>query len=228
MIAYFHCNKPKNLSSVFHDYSCIAEGLQSLGATCYGNMDMCQKDVQGNFLIKREEHFDRKDADWIFFHQVIYRNGVSKADETIRTITDVSNRKYKTFFIDSADGLRTPGFSKGARSCDVVLKSHYNRKYKYPSNFTPWQFGLSNRIINAVRPKLFYERDNSILVNFRAKHQLRDYVNTLIRPVIEKHYRWDDQTDSFTSDELEGNDLLYWQQTGARHYPQYYNKLSNT
>ena len=228
MTAYFHLDRPDNMIGVYHDYSCIAEGLLSLGIVCFGNIDMCQTEAQGDFLIKHDKHFDMKDADFVFFHYVMYRDNYSKANETIQTITGIPNRRFRVFFIDSSDGVRTPGFSKGGHSCDVVLKSHYNRKYNYPPNFTPWQFGLTKRIINAIHPAPFHERDNSILVNFRVKHQLRDYVSTLIRPIVENCFLWDNQTNGFTSAGLEGNDFHYWHKTGGRHFPQYYNKLSCT
>jgi len=229
MTAYFYFGGTENNSSYYHDYSCIAEGLKELGVECYGNMNMCQIDLDGHYLINYDKQFDEKDADMVFFHNKQYQNGVSMTNELISSITSVPNRKYKVFFIDSADGLITPGFYKVARKCDVVLKCHYNRKYAYPSNFMPWQFGLSNRIINAVHPVDFEKRRNQIIVNFRAKHQLRDYVNSLLKPVIEPYYEWNDESDDFSTKEgMSDLDKLYWKQSGARHYPQYYDKLSNT
>jgi hypothetical protein len=53
-------------------------------------------------------------------------------------------------------------------------------------------------------------------------------VNRLIKPICSKHFIWDDACESFTADGLSGMDLLYWEQTGARHYPSYYRKLSES
>jgi hypothetical protein len=57
---------------------------------------------------------------------------------------------------------------------------------------------------------------------------LRDYVIQLLRPIVEKYFDWDSKTDDFTHNGLTGMDLLFWQLTGARHYPKYYDKLSMT
>jgi hypothetical protein len=206
-----------------HSYACIAEGLGKYNVKLYADYDFMSGD---KCLIKHDDNYKIEDADIVFIHSSLYYKNL----QANRIVTNINRqkRKYITVFIDDSDGVRTPGFSKGAQSCNWVLKSHYNRKYKYPSNFIPWQFGLSERIINAVNPLPFNERNNNILVNFRVKHQLRDCVNHLIRPIVEKIFEWDNKTDDFTSEGLDGNDLLFWKQTGARHYPAYYSKLSKS
>lgn len=226
--AYFYCDTFYNPDLAYHDFISIAEGLTELGISCYGDRNMYMPGVGQDYLIKYDTHFCLEDADIVFFHFLMYHAGEKRADNLIRNIVSIPGHRFITVFIDAADGLITPGFKKGAQACDVVLKSHFNKKYKYPANFYPWQFGLTNRILNAVNPVPFDKRKNSFLMNFRQKHQLRDYVNGLIHPIVEKYMLWDNEIDNFVSDGLDGNDLLFWKQTGARHYPSYYNKLSIT
>lgn len=228
MTAFFYCDVPYYPDLAYHDYISLAEGLTALGIRCYGDRDMYQPGIGQPFLIKHDEKFRPDDADIVFFHFLIYRAGEYRANQLIRKITHSRNRQFITVFIDADDGLITPGYKKGAQSCDIVLKSHYNHKYKYPSNFYPWQFGLTHRILNAVNPVSFDKKINSFLVNFRQRHQLRDYINNQIRPIVEKYMHWDNTIDNFTNEELNEEEILLWKQTGGRHYPNYYNKLSTS
>lgn len=65
-------------------------------------------------------------------------------------------------------------------------------------------------------------------MNFRAKHWLRDYVSRLIEPIFSNYIFWNTEYDMFSSEKLEGDNLLFWKQAGARHYPEYYHKLSSS
>ncbi|WP_075559860.1 glycosyltransferase [Parabacteroides timonensis] len=223
MNVFFYFGNPLKGEQTFYPFICLAEGFEELGVCCYADFDNCLKGVSLDYLIKHSNSFKMQEADIIFVHNEFYKN--PNADNILLNLNK-SPRNFITVFIDESDGVRTPGFNKGARSCDYVLKCHYNEKYNYPINFYPWQFGLCNRVLNAVSPLIYSERENQILVNFRAKHQLRDYVNDLIQPIFSKYMYWNTDYDAFSSKDLGGDDLLFWKQTGARHYPQYYKKLS--
>lgn len=226
MNVYFYFGKAPTNNQTFHSCVCLAEGFMYLGIKSFGDFSHAQVGVGKDFLIKSNSQFGLEDSDIVFIHYSIY-DRMDDAD-TILLSLNSKTRRYISIFIDDRDGVRTPGFRKGANSCDYVLKSHFNRLYNYPANFCPWQFGLSNRILNAVFPVLYKERIPQILVNFRAKHQLRDCVNEFIKPLFSKYFLWNTECDDFCSDNLEGDDLLFWQQTGARHYPEYYKKLSSS
>lgn len=225
MGVYFYFGRPLNGEQTYYPFVCLAEGFEELGIPCYADFNNCLKGIDKDYLIKYDKNFEIQDADIIFVHNEFYEN---KNADNILVDLNKSPKHFITVFIDESDGVRTPGFNKGARSCDYVLKCHYNAKYNYPINFYPWQFGLCNRVLNAVSPQAHYKRKNQILVNFRAKHQLRDYVNELIQPIISRYMYWNTDFDVFSKDDLNGNDLLYWKQTGAKHYPQYYKKLSTS
>jgi dTDP-4-amino-4,6-dideoxygalactose transaminase len=80
MTAYFYFGGTENNSSYYHDYSCIAEGLKELGVECYGNMNMCQIDLDGHYLINYDKQFDEKDADidkilnWFCWSKIVLRH----------------------------------------------------------------------------------------------------------------------------------------------------------
>lgn len=226
MIIFFYFGKALLDDQTFHPCVCLAEGFMSLGIKSYADFPHAKRGIDKDFLIKNDPQVGIKDADVVFIHYSIY-DRLDNADAILLSLNSV-NRKYISVFIDDRDGVRTPGFRKGARSCDYVLKSHYNKLYQYPENFRPWQFGVSNRILNAVSPLPYPKRISQILVNFRAKHQLRDYLGDLLQPIFSKYMDWNTECDTFTSDSLEGDDLLFWKQTGARHYPDYYKKLSSS
>ena len=229
MEAYFYCHSHPNPSFVYHDYICLAEGLRALGIQCYGDRSLYKSGEKNKFLIQYKKGYRWYNATLIFFHSNLYKLiEKKKADDIIMKITRQPRNESKIIFIDASDGVRTPGFEKGAQSCDVVLKSHYNRKYKYPKNFIPWQFGLSNRMIEAVHPLPFKQREQAFLVNFRVKHQLRDYLNNRIRAIVEKSLIWDNSISDPDKEKLTGKDLLLWKHTRGRHYPSYYDKLSKT
>jgi hypothetical protein len=217
------------IEHAIHSYVCLAEGFAEMGIKSYSNYDHCKLNVEGNYLIKYDEKHPMENADIVFIHNSLYSSSLStQTGDEILTAINRRPRKYITVFIDDHDGLRTPGFRKSVRLCDMVLKSHYNLKYTYPENFRPWQFGLCNRMINAVSPVPYQNRMPQIVVNFRVKHQLRDYVNRLIKPIIQKYFIWNDECEAFTSEGLSDVDSLYWKQTGSRHYPAYYEKLSKS
>lgn len=222
MKIYFYCGAHADAIKAYHDIICLAEGFEEIGVDCFGDREYYSGNKR---LIRYDENVRIQDVQVVIFHYSLYY-GEPNADRQILKITSVPNRSYQCVFIDAMDGVRTPGFKRGAQSCDVVLKCHFNNKYRYPENFVPWQFGLSNRILNAVHPKPFEERNNSFLVNFRVKHQLRDYVNDKIRPIVEKYLTWDNTMEYNNKGGMEEMDLLYWKQTGGRHFPSYYNRLS--
>lgn len=223
MEVFFYFGKELCNEQTYYPFVCLAEGFKELGIPSYSDINNCLQGLDEDYLIKYDENHPMSEANIVFIHNALYE--LDNADEILDKINS-RNRKYVTIFIDESDGVKTPGFRKGARSCDFILKCHFNRKYEYPDNFYPWQFGLCNRILKSVSPESYNKRQLEVLVNFRAKHQLRDYLNNLLKPIFSKYFIWNTCSNNFNADNLQGNDLLYWKQTGAKHYPDYYKKLS--
>lgn len=231
---YFFCHPhaPADKSGYEHGIVAIAEGLIQNGIEIYGNLDYWETEPGSKeFLIKHYPYINYEDCDVIVFSSEIYNHNRLDLlpDDLFK-----NNRGYKLIFIDSSDfitsseGPITPGFNKEIRNVDFVLKSHYCKKYKYPSNFIPWQFGLTNRIISSVKPMPFMDRNDEVLVNFRCKHQLRDLAEKKIMNTIYSKLAKNSQIDSF--DEHDFNKLAqhYWTLTGRRHYSNYYKRLGSS
>jgi hypothetical protein len=226
MNVFFYFGKSSIGNRAYHSSVCLADGFAELGINCYSDYDNYQQGIGKEFLIKKDLNHPMSEADIVIIHYSIYQREPD-ADKLLIKLNQ-KPRKYVTVFLDDFDGVRTPGFRKGAQTCDCVLKCHYNKKYNYPKNFHPWQFGISNRIINAISPLAYEERTAQIVVNFRAKHQLRDYVNSLIKPIITKELEWNTEKENFSAETLPEEELFFYEQTGGRHSSNYYKRLSNS
>ena len=138
-----------------------------------------------------------------------------------------SKRKYQTVYIDSSDGWRTPAFHEYTHGIDLVLKCHFNSRFKYGSNVRPWAFGLTDRIQEALQSPLPWSaRRKAVLYNFRCSHPVRAIANKRFLP----HLAPSLETDGTTDNETPKNryDSFMWDQTGGRHHPLYYARLKKT
>ncbi len=207
-------------ANIPHGYAVLAEGLNSLGHTCLGNTNKMKPSIDSDYIIHASG--STKDADVILIDSTFCL--FTDLGDTIGKLSK-ENASTPIVMIDESDGLRTPGFGKKARECALVLKTHYNRKMKYPGNFVPWQFGIANRMIDAIKPLPLTDRQSAISVNFRAKHQLRDHMNKLVLPIVEKHLKLDTRTDENKPDNFSPNDRFLFYQANGRHNPFYYQRL---
>lgn len=207
----------------------LAEGLKELGVTLHCNVDLWQQSIdENNFLIKKtNDPKAYKECDIVLFTSSFF---LYQRLDLLPTDLFNKKRKYKLVFLDNADGLITPGFDKNIyENVDIILKSHYNKRYSYPENFRPWQFGFTKRILETVQPLPYGQREKEILINFRLTHKLRDMAKTEILPMTFNKFSPNYTEDSF--EDVENNsalEQLYWRQTGRRHYPAYYKRLSQS
>lgn len=205
-----------------HTLVSLAEGLVELGIDFESNINFWKQSLKPNdFLFQSKGRFSWEESDLVLFNSDYLNFGQSLPKSLFQY-----NRQYRVVLIDDSDGLITPGFFPELRDVDYVLKTHFNRKYTYPSNFYPWQFGLSNRIISYTN-KSYNEtlREDSLLVNFRVGHSVRSSALEKFIPIISDILHIDDFTNHFDKPSLCDLDELYWNQTGRRHYPDYYKKL---
>ncbi len=158
------------------------------------------------------------DSEWLFHNSTLPKEVLGK------------KKPYQRVFIDLSDGVIGKGFNRSLRDFDVVLKTHFNDKVVgYPSNMLPWTYGITNRIIQALQHrKPWRERKKTLVTNFRIMHQSRVIAQNEIYPLLEKKYKIDTLQDPFTVPTTAEYDKLMWHQTGRRHYPEYYKKISNS
>jgi hypothetical protein len=225
MKVYFICypHGPAEKSGYQHQLVAIAEGLKEQGIEPLGNVNYWLQTPGSNDWLIREYHPQSLDE----FDAVVFESAIVhyKSEHLLPSNLYSATRKFKTVMIDSEDGFVTPSYEARFREIDFVFKSHYCNKFTYPENFLPWQFGLTNRIIQYVRPLPFAERKNAILSNFRVRHHLRDMVEDISERYFYPFYPKNGETDTFDEASMTQEDLLFWERTGRRHNPAYYNRL---
>jgi hypothetical protein len=223
--AYFYLI-PEGVSrdAYAHNALSIAEGLKELGWKIYANLNYWKPTEVSDFLFHYDSLVRPSDCrvifltyDWMHFINVIPYE-LKENNDSVRV------------YLEDAGWLDTPGLSPEFKYFDFVLKSHFNWRCNYPSNYRPWAFGLTNRILRETRESMpFSDRRNSMLVNFGAthtsRHQLREAFEREVYPKLGKNIVLDRATNSRSQPPLEEYHRWMWQQTAWRHYPDYYAKL---
>jgi hypothetical protein len=222
---FFYCcpsgapNSPKTVYQ--HPLVCLAEGLQSLGVPFYSNRDFWQiLPDREEYLFKHDPKIAPDDCSIVILHTAWFTAGHPMPEGLFH-----SKRKYLTVYIESeADAKHAwqPEF----RQFDFIFRAHYNRKFRYPKNFHPWAFGLSNRMLHELKvlPN-FAERKPCLLVNFRLGHPLRNHIRKNFFPLLQQVLSIDDSVESTDAPPAEPYAHLHWVQTDRRHYPSYYKRL---
>ncbi len=222
---YFYCypHGPAEKAGYEHQLVALAEGFEAMGVPPLGNVNYWLKQADSmDFLIKEHTPDDLNSFDLVIFSSTIYNY---KRTDLLPSNLFATDRSYKLIFVDSSDGLMTPGFDQQFRAVDYVLKTHYCNFYDHPSNFVPWQFGITNRFIEYTSPSPYAERVPQLISIFRVDHQLRGMVEQLANQHFYQLYPQNSDRDSFDDMPYTATDKLYWEQTGRRHYPSYYKRL---
>jgi hypothetical protein len=221
---FFYCSPagPPEKSAYQHELVCLAEGLNSLGVEFYSNINYWRTSPeQETYLFRYSPEIQPDDCSIVVLHGTWFGEGNSFPENLFNP-----QRKYKTVYIDSEDGTRTRSWDAGFRKFDFIFRTHYNIKWRYPSNIHPWVFGLSNRVLRETEHfNSFQERKKRLLVNFRVYHSLRETVRKKVFPYLQEVLPLDEAGESFNNPPSEGYHYLQWVQTGRRHYPTYYTRL---
>lgn len=208
-----------------HNSLVLAEGLRELGWDIYANIDYWREYPDSeSYLFRHDPSVHPSDCainvltyDWMHYINVV-------------PYEIVENSKSIRVYLEDAGWLRTPGLDDRFRIFDLVLKSHFNARTTYPSNYRPWAFGISARILRETDNAPPYEkRRRALLVNFGAthnyQHELRNTFERRVYPKLGCQLAIDRATNSRA--ELPGNPShrFMWEQTAGRHYPDYYERL---
>ena len=206
---------PPESSAYQHCAVAIAEGLRSLGLTCFSNLDYWR--VRDDWLFRHDPAVQARDCP-----VVIWGDGYPydpKAEG------DLLDGRRTTVYVDSSDGWRTQAEQPRYRRFDVVLRTHCNAHYRYPANVHPWAFGLTERIIAACEKlTAAMAREPRALFNFRVGHPVRRVAEERVAPLLSKRFAIDRSLDDAPGPNG-GPDRLYWEATGRRHYPGFYDRL---
>ncbi|MCX6715592.1 MAG: glycosyltransferase family 1 protein [Candidatus Taylorbacteria bacterium] len=221
---FFFCQRQgtPECAAFQHSIIVIAEGLRKLGISYYSDKNYWRLSPDAlDCLFTHDADVTADDCDVVVVNAdwMHYQNALPK---------DLfhENRKYVTVYIDDDDGLYTHSMAPLFRNFDVILRTHYDRKHIYPKNMLPWQFGFSERVVGALGEYVEYnDRPGGALCNFRMQHSVREYVNKFFLPRFEQLFPVDFQKDGQPDLATDQYSKMLWEQTGKRHYPNYFKKL---
>jgi hypothetical protein len=228
---FFYCYPsmgPPEKEPYQHLLVCLGEGLRQLGIEFYSNINYWQESTEKEQYLFRHNPRVTPDDCSIVILQHIWFSHVRFFPENLFH----PNRKYVTVYLDSQERNKAYSFNSEFRQFDFIFRTHYNSKFKYPSNFHPWFFGLSNRILQELEglPN-FQDKKRHLKINFRptkAGHSVRNIICKEFVPRIQNILPIDDSIDSLNSPPLDAYHYLQWVQTGRRHYPSYYKRLKES
>jgi hypothetical protein len=225
---FFYCSRPGSPNTpqtVYqHPLVCLAEGLHALEIPFYANQKFWRVDPHTDeFLFQYDSNIRPDDCTIVVLHTAWFTAGNPMPENLFHP-----QRKYTTVYIESEADARH-AWKPEFRQFDFVLRAHYNRRFHYPSNFHPWAFGLSNRMLRELEtlPE-FTARNPRILVNFRLGHPIRKRIQDHFLPLLQTTLPADTSTDSTKHPPTDAYAYLQWVQTDRRHYPAYYKRLRET
>jgi hypothetical protein len=219
---FFYCCPPCPPEQAYqHSLVSLAEGFKSLGIQFYSNINYWQiSPDKEEYLFCHDPEVTPDDCSI-----VIIENAWFLYDRPFPEKLFHPKRKYLTVYFEHATPAKY-AWEAEFRKFDFIFRAHYNSRRHYPSNFHPWAFGLSNRILSETQliPS-FQDKKRILLVNFRLSHPVRDIVQENFFPLIEDILTIDSSIDKFDDPPQSAYDYLQWFQTGQRHYPSYYKRL---
>jgi hypothetical protein len=212
----------------------LAEGLQQLGATILGNTRYWRRSTRpDDWLIESTARTPPADTDVV----VVTDTWIKAIDHTFRVFEQplpaglfAPGRRYRTVYLDLADGYDTAAWRPEFAAFDVILRAKFNRRCHHPANHRPWVLGLNSRILQATAPvRPWEERRSSVLINFGASHPYPHGARTLMTPLLiaAAGARWavDDRRDDLSVPPEDPEERLAWEQTQHRHRRTYYERL---
>jgi hypothetical protein len=224
---FFYCcplNADNFKQSIYqHSIVCLAEGLKALGVSFYADRNFWQLTAdKEEYLFNYDPDVTPDDCSIVVLNGAWFTEGYPLPDRLFHR-----QRKYTTVYFERGSDSRH-GWGDSFRSFDFIFRPHYNSRFKYPSNFHPWAFGLSNRILEQLETiPDFDERQRSLLVNFRIGHSVRKQVQEQFFPLIQEVLPIDNSVDCLDVPPQAADDYLQWYQTVGRHYPSYYQRLKD-
>lgn len=158
---FFYC-----LPSGYQPLSiCLAEGLKQLGIPFYSNVDFWKiSPEREDYLFRYHPNMTPDECTvvvvekgWVIQHHSLPENLFHPG------------RNYITVYLDDMDGPISPAWYPASRNFDFIFRTHLNSQAEYPTNFLPWVFGLSNRVLRETcNLPDFQQRNKYMLANFRV------------------------------------------------------------
>ena len=224
---YFYCfpeGVPER-AAYQHLIVCLGEGFKELGTDFYSNLNYWKNSLDENdYLFKHNPEITPDDCTIVIVNSTGLAYGESLPENLFKR-----DRKYITVYMDDSDGNVTHSWNPEFRQFDFIFKTHFNSKCKYPSNIYPWAFGISQRILRATIEQVIpQQRLKKVLVNFRCEHSVRKMAFDEFISSIQDILAIDNTIEKFESPPVDSYDYLEFCQTGRRHYPSYYKRLTES
>ncbi len=203
----------------------LATGFKQLGIEFHANYNYWQISPESDLtLLQHNPEITPQDCDIVVLERQYYEENGCLPPGLF-----ASGRQYKTVYLDCNDGIRTLSWLPEFKDFDFIFKTHYSSHTKYPDNFYPWAFGLSERVLKELENEVpWAEKQQSLLVNFRNQkfsHSLRGYIQKSYIPRIQEILPINTVSDNSADFPQDPYHYLRWSQTGRRHYPNYYRRL---
>lgn len=228
---YFYCDPKKEIpegKKLQHLLICLAEGFSELGIPFFSNVDYWQESPEKQEYLFRHNPEITPDDCSIVILQNNWFTDIHPLPENLFH----PNRKYVTVYLDSEDSDRTYAMRPEFRQFDFIFRNHFNRKLNYGSNFYPWPFGLTKRIVRELNEVPdFQERKRQLLINFRhwkGGHPVRNISCSQLMPRLEKILPINNHIDQPDDHPVDPYHHLHWVQMGGRHNPSYYKRLKDS
>jgi len=225
---YFYCVPTEGPGPVAYQHLvvCLAEGLRALGVSCYANVNYWPLDTsRTRFLLEHNPEVVPGDCDIVIISDDWFTWGGRPMPEGLFR----ADRRYVTVALDRQDGTRLITLQPEFRDFDLVLRTHYNESTRYPGNFRPWAYGLSERIIEATKDAWpTAERRNVLLANWRHSqnpHSVRLAVERTFLPRIASVLPVDSSHEALDEPPQSSYERVLWRETGRRHWHDYYRRL---
>ncbi len=224
MNAYFYCVPSDGHAEVPYQHLvvCLAEGLTALGVRCYANVDYWPLDpARTTYLLAHDPDVTARDCELVIVSDDWFVTGAAMP-------ATIANHPGCTIALDREDGSRLRSLDPAFRAFDYVLRTHYNRDTRYGSNFVPWAYGLSERML-AATANVAGPRRWELLANWRHTsnpHSLRLDVERRVLPKFAPLLPIDDAREPLDDPPSDPQSRLWWRETGRRHWPAYYERLA--
>jgi len=144
---YFYCAPYESPEKARYQHTALslAEGLRELGIASFASAPYWQEEpAEKRFTICHDALCNPADCDAVVFNNDWLESGHVIAEAKVR-------QSQPAVYLNAADGWRTRSADPTVRGCSLVLRSHYNTSYHYPTHVKPWAFGLTNRILEMTR-----------------------------------------------------------------------------
>ena len=214
----------------------LAEGLKKLGHIFFGSRNFWYDASEKGPLIKRADINSQK-WDIIFFTHTALRldfidkNGRYNVREKKQDTAFLKEKSKKLVFINSIDGVSY--LQEDNPDVDIIFRSHYNKRLKHSCKTVPYVLGGYQERLNTTKLFEFNAKKSSCLDTFGFTHpydhQQRKVFRTKVQPLLKKNgiSVQQKQIGSLTNPPKEEISKKWWELTGGKHNPEYYQEITN-